>query len=493
MTSKWKPSRIGARHISVLRARPNTRRAPSCREIRSNLTGLLIVVCCLVFEDTAVSGAPSFKVASGANQDVGADSQDPAIQMDSSLGMAVCPIGFGAGKQISRALAVSDPQSRAGQGVVFLVREETVDSPTRILGPSDVLGWGHSLESGPDWNGDGVSDFAVSAVPPTIALGLSKASVPEGYFKGGIVALCSGTDGAVIRRIDGDAGTSFGVSLAIVGDIDGDGARDLVIGQLGGRPPGSSGQCTAVSASSGKRLYTIKGSRESPEFAMKVVGLGDIDDDNINDYAVCAPVGLSHPKKLGYVSIRSSKSGRELRQISSPEGVVAFAGSCAFAAGVGGKKGALIVGCQDVRNGGGVLQRAEVNVYDCISGERLYRIDTGRVPAEARPGFGASFVVLKDIDEDDVADYAILSQRVMDPEPGAICIISGNTGAVLESMPVRPGLGLSACGQVDWDGDGACEVVLGSGSILHDFARAGLAIFSIPKSRARELLFRSRL
>jgi len=82
----------------------------------------------------------------------------------------------------------------------------------------DYMGWG--LDGGIDWDGDGVGDLFCGAPGATTTLGSAN----------GVVRVFSGADGLEITSLPGhDPGGFFGGSLAVVGDLTGDGDRDLAV------------------------------------------------------------------------------------------------------------------------------------------------------------------------------------------------------------------------------------------------------------------------
>ena len=126
-----------------------------------------------------------------------------------------------------------------------------------------------------DVNGDGVRDvwFGSPEVPPEL----------DGRREAAL--LLSGRDGTEIRRVHepfarDDA--SFGRGLALVGDQDGDGTRDLLVGA----PSRGGGSVYVISGRDGVALGRVAG-RDSAcsVFGWPIVGLGDVDGDGVEDWA----------------------------------------------------------------------------------------------------------------------------------------------------------------------------------------------------------------
>ncbi|MEO8029518.1 MAG: FG-GAP-like repeat-containing protein [Gemmatimonadota bacterium] len=98
----------------------------------------------------------------------------------------------------------------------------------------------------------------------------------------------SGKTGAVTRTFTGDVpGEAFGIGAARTGDVNGDGAADLVIGswQYGGAA-WSGGRVQVISGKDGKVLQTITGKVPGETLGFDAVGVGDIDGDGMTDYLV---------------------------------------------------------------------------------------------------------------------------------------------------------------------------------------------------------------
>ncbi|HEX9792606.1 MAG TPA: VCBS repeat-containing protein, partial [Planctomycetota bacterium] len=144
----------------------------------------------------------------------------------------------------------------------------------------EIPGWqdqdlmGSAVAAAGDWNGDGFADVAMSA---PIAFGT------------GVVIVVSGADGRNLAWLRGlSASDAFGQRLAAAGDVDADGVPDLLVGA----PSAGLGHEGAVAVISGRtqlNLAVHHGSKTQSFFGVSLASLGDLDGDGHAEYALGAP------------------------------------------------------------------------------------------------------------------------------------------------------------------------------------------------------------
>lgn len=151
-----------------------------------------------------------------------------------------------------------------------------------------------------DVDGDGKGDFAISAIGSVDGDGATTTA--------GAVFVYSGATGSVLRTL-GDTFADFGMSLAKLGDLDGDGVAELVVGS----PRFDSDSDTAIdptgaayvySGATGSLLRTFLGTQANSEFGHVIAAVGLADGDALPDVMVGAP--NDGPENQGRVYILSS-------------------------------------------------------------------------------------------------------------------------------------------------------------------------------------------
>ena len=147
-------------------------------------------------------------------------------------------------------------------------------------------GFGTELALLGDLDADGVRDWAVGAPCPIADL----PAVP------GRAVLYSGATRTALFELHGATpGGQFGWAFADVGDLDQDGHDDLLVAapdiQSGGHLTASAepGTVYCISGATGGLLFRLFGEVAGEEFGAALAPLGDIDGDQIIDFAVASP------------------------------------------------------------------------------------------------------------------------------------------------------------------------------------------------------------
>lgn len=325
------------------------------------------------------------------------------------------------------------------------------DAPGAALGVS-VAGAG-------DVNGDGFADIIAGAGPPP-GVGVNGPSMARVY---------SGADGSVLHTFHGAANDdSLGHAVDGVGDLDGDGFDDVILGSPDNPDNGAfAGKAWVRSGLDGSLLYEYEGAVTGPspdQFGMSVAGIGDANGDGIGDFAVGA-VGENFPG-LGSGSVRV---------YSGSDGTLLH---LHIGAGVGDRLGTSVAGAGDV-NADGYADVIASSYYDTSPpvfglGHRVdvfSGLDGSRLHAFRGERLLFNFVQLKepdvagagDVDGDGHADLIIGQSYFYGG--GTAHVLSGVDGSLLYTVYGNHSfdqLGYSVAGVGDIDADGLDDIVVGS-------------------------------
>ncbi len=229
-----------------------------------------------------------------------------------------------------------------------------------------------SLSGGADLQRDGFDDLLVGAFDAD----------PGGRADAGSVAVYAGGAAALgataVWRVEGEApGDHLGRSVAMLGDVDGDGFDDFAVGAPGAR--GGAGQVRVYAGAAGPPTLarTLDGAA-GEGFGRCVARVGDVDGDGRADLAVGATAALG-------------ERGRVWLYLSGASGIHTAAARVWDGAAAGEGFGELVVGVGDV-NGDGYADLAVT-----ARGAHLDADGVGRVwvyaGAAAGPAATASWVL----------------------------------------------------------------------------------------------------
>jgi len=176
---------------------------------------------------------------------------------------------------------VSGQGGTSGNGSVWLFSGKDGSLLRRQDGAAPGDFFGFDLASIPDSDGDLVKDYAVVA----------QGADPGGLTDAGSVLIYSGVDGSLLNRIDGLAPGESISSIGSLGDLNGDGVSDLLVGVPGASPNGKAGAGVVriVSGADSSLLLEIPGQAKGDGFGSVVGAPGDTNLDGFPDFLVAAP------------------------------------------------------------------------------------------------------------------------------------------------------------------------------------------------------------
>ena len=342
-------------------------------------------------------------------------------------------------------------------------------APTRFGLSSVVVG---------DIDGDGVPDLAVGA------------PFQDGDFDGteqgfgppqdvGKVFLISGATLGVIRVLNDPEfqmvqllkfGGEFGSALGNVGDINGDGISDILVGVPHHIVPEEdeiefiAGRAFVFSGKDGSVLFTLDDPtpQEGARMGFAVAGLGDVNGDGVNDMLVGVPkkdtpAGLAD---VGTAYIFSGSDGSLIRSLDPPS----QGGSEA-----NGRFGTAVANAGDVNHDGvsdiliGAPGQGRAYVFSGATGAPIFTLVSPAI--EKLPSFGFAVAGGQDLDGDGIPDFAI-GAPLQDGLRGAAYIFSGSDGTLFRKLRVTPQtfakFGSSVALTPDVTGDGRPDILVGA-------------------------------
>ena len=259
-------------------------------------------------------------------------------------------------------------------------------------GDSPVDWFGESVSGVGDVNGDGFDDLIVGAPRDD----------NNGLFNSGSARVFSGSDGSVLYTFNGDSvADNFGQSVSGIGDVNGDGVADLIVGAEPD-PNIKLDYVRVFSGSNGSVLYTFEGDSRGDNFGFSVSSAGDVNDDGIDDLIVGAPNDDNNGVSSGSARVFSGSDGSVLYNFDG-DAFEDFLGSDVGGAGDVNGDGFddLIVGASGDDNNG--FNSGSVRVFSGSDGSLLYEFngDSGG------DGFGRSVSTAGDINGDGFADFFV--------------------------------------------------------------------------------------
>lgn len=292
-----------------------------------------------------------------------------------------------------------------------------------------------------DVDGDGVNDVTTSA--PSNA---------EGGAGAGKVYAYSGRTGALLWSAVGPANGQLGLGIEAAGDVNADGVPDVIAGA-----PGAD-RALVYSGSDGRVLLDLEALQASELFGRKVSDLGDVDGDGHDDVLVGAPQNDAAGQDAGRAYVFSGRDGSVLLTLTGERAGDNFGSS---GGGATDEHGSLIVvGAPNA----GPQSGGRTYVYRGLTVEPAFVIEADATGAQLG-GMFVSAVGDVDGDGFTDVYASDWSNNAKGPSTGRVFVHSGADGRRIytftgESQGDGFGIGVADVG--DTDGDGHADLLVGA-------------------------------
>jgi ELWxxDGT repeat protein len=354
--------------------------------------------------------------------------------------------------------------SEAGSAIVF---SGLTQRPIHVVtdpAPAQADHFGVRVAAIADVNGDSIDDILVGAYGDASDTGI--AFVFSGSAAAGF---------ALIRPLQdptGAPGDLFGYSLSALGDVDGDTVPDILVGARG--DDGNRGSATVFSGESGAALRQLTDplGDANDYFGYATSGIGDVDGDGTPDMLVGAFGGDSPVATApGVVIVFSGVDGSVVRRLYNSSGETGddFGRAIANAGDLDGDLvDDIIVGAP--RDDDPVLgvDAGSVTTFSGATGAKLAQTFDPEGEGDEWLGYGVASI--GDVDGDAVPDLivgALRDDTASGANVGSALVLSGASLAATSRLSydlgaLNEGFGVSVCGVDDLDGDGLPDILVGA-------------------------------
>lgn len=331
---------------------------------------------------------------------------------------------------------------------------------------------GTSVASAGDLDGDGFGDW-IAGAPQVDETG--------GFSGPGFALVVSGRTGRTLYRLKSKGARDlFGWSVASIGDLDGDGRSELAVGNPGRLDGPEPSNVSIFDGATGALRYEFRGPTDRDQLGRSVAGVGDVNRDGVQDFAMGAPRNSTSAPFGGMVRVHSGLDGSLLHEFS---GVLPFQSMGHSVAGAGDVDQD---GYDDIITGSGDgIVTGSAQVYSGKDGSLLHWLTGGA--SHAPNHFGERVGSLGDVNGDGYADVIVTApERTLGTGGfGSARAFSGLDGSALFNLSgngLFDRFGESLATGADLDGDQRPDFAIGSVQSQTPFTTFGpgeVRVFSV--------------
>jgi hypothetical protein len=273
---------------------------------------------------------------------------------------------------------------------------------------------------------------------------------------GGMAVVYSSQGGAPLWQVFGETDDSMGFAIADAGVIGQDKIHGVIVGAQSSTAV-KPGKVLVLCAATGCEIFEVEGEAVGDRFGHAVASAGDVNGDGRRDILVGAITNDHRGLNSGRAYIFSGLDGALIRELN------AEAAGDQFGSGVGGLGDVNSDGVPDQIVAARAAPHADglgkAYVFSGSNGEPLWE-------RNSRPGasqYGQFFVAgVGDVNLDGIPD-AYVADVGHNVSQGWVYVYSGDNGDIIHEFPGMPGEGLG-CGRGagDVNGDGYADLVIGA-------------------------------